>query len=126
MSHMNQEEIDRNAELAKGMLMAAEPSAVKVIDRDNEELSMHISDGIANLLILAQESEVGIADALTTGAAHFCATYMEGMDPNEASAWLSAVLFPLTGERQFAEYIADSAIVLSGHQGRVESPEWGV
>ena len=114
------------AELAKGMLMAAEPSAVKVIDRDNEELATHISDGIANLLILAQESEVGIADAMTTGAAHFCATYMEGMDPDEAGEWLNAVLFPLTGDRQFAEYIADQAIVLSGHDGRIKSPEWGV
>lgn len=93
---------------------------------DKNELEAQVVDAIANLLILCHEREVDTADVVVRGAAHYAATYVEGMEPDAAYAWLHDALFPWTGERQFAEYIADRAIVLSGHAGQVGTPEWGV
>ena len=121
--YINRDEITRNAELGKSMLSVSEPNMDIV---SGEDTKTYIMDAIANLLILGQEEEVNIADCITDGVAHFCATYMEGMEPQQAEEWLNAALFPFTGDRQFAEYIADRAIVLAGFGGKFETPEWGV
>jgi hypothetical protein len=110
------EEIERTSATAEKMLRHV----------DDNELDTQVADAIANLLILCHERQIGTADVVVRGAAHYAATYMEGMEPDEAQAWLSESLFPWTGEREFAEYIADRAIVLSGHAGRVATPEWGI
>lgn len=85
-----------------------------------------VSDLIANVAIYAHEHELPLADLVVRGLAHYAAAYMEPMEPDEADDWLRENLFPFTGERDFAEYIADQAITLSGKAGRIESPEWGI
>jgi hypothetical protein len=111
-----QYEIKNNCRIAEEMLKAG----------DDNDLQTQIMDAIANLLTLAHEREISTADVVTKGAAHWLATYMEQRDPDVAYDWMNATLFPWTGERQFAEYIAGEAITLSGHEGRVNAPEWGV
>lgn len=113
MEYMNADEIARCAEGARATL-------------SSEPIDVAISDAITNLLILATEEKLDTAEAVVRGAAAWLATYMEGMEPDDAFAWLSDALFPWTGEREFAEYVADQAIVKSGHAGRVATPEWGI
>lgn len=113
--YINREEIERNALIGAAML-----------EESDDDLQTRISDAFANLLILGQENEVPLADALVKGMAHFCATYIEGMDSDDAYEWLNTTLFPFTGEREFVAYVADDAIVLAGLKGSIEAPEWGV
>lgn len=94
--------------------------------KSSEDLETRITDAICNLLILAQERDVNIGTVLTRGAGHFAASYIEPLTGEDAEQWLSDELFPLTGEREFAEYVADEAIVLSGKKGSIDAPEWGV
>lgn len=93
---------------------------------DENEIETRISDAIADLLVLCHEREINGADVVVSAIAHFAASYIEDMDSDEAQEWLYKELFPYTGTREFAEYCADRAIVLSGHSGKVATPEWGV
>lgn len=110
-------EIERNMELANKGLEAM---------KSDSDPNVAISDGIANLLILAHESDMNVGELVQRGAAHYLATYMEPMEDKDVEQWLSATLFPWTGDNQFAWYVAQEAIVLSGKQGRVTIPEWGM
>jgi tRNA threonylcarbamoyladenosine modification (KEOPS) complex Cgi121 subunit len=95
-------------------------------DRINsDDLETAISDAIADLATLAYEREIGFAEAVVSGVAHALAAYMEGEEPDTADEHLNEMLFPFTGERQLADYIAERAIVRSGQAGKVFIPEWG-
>ena len=110
------DEVTTNCRIARAMLACG----------DNNDLATQIADAIANLLTLAHEEGLNPAEAVTKGAAHWAATYIEFEDDHAAEEWLSNALFPFTGERQFAEYIAERAIILAGKDFRVSVPEWGV
>ena len=114
--NLNQDEIDANSAIAMAALK--HPS--------QDDLKESIMDMIANLLILAHENEIEPSEVVVRGSAHYLATYMEGMDADEADEWLNETLFPWSGENDFEFYIARDAITLAGHEGNVEIPEFGV
>ena len=92
---------------------------------NSEDFETAISDAIADLMTLAYERDIDAANVIVRGVAHAVAAYMESATDMEADAIVNEFLFPFTGERQFAEYIAEQAIVLSGKAGRVHVPAWG-
>lgn len=92
---------------------------------NTEPIETAISDRIADLATLAYEKDLNVADVIVQGCAHALAIYIEGESDDNAAFALNEFLFPFTGERQFAEYIAEKALVLAGAAGRVQIPEWG-
>jgi hypothetical protein len=113
---IDREEIDANMELARKGIEAMKGNFMD----DAETATM---DAIANLLILAHESGMGVAHVVEKATAHYLATYMEQMEDDDAEEWLEAAGFPWTGDNDFIWYAARDAITLAGKD--VTIPEWG-
>lgn len=110
-------EIERNVTLATAGMDAMGSDA---------DPQTAVMDAIANLLIFAHENDLDVAGAVVDGVAHYCATYMEPMDADEAEGWLHDALFPFSGDHDIEHYIGRQAITFAGHAGKFGPPEFGV